>query len=95
MTQVHDIEMQCSELQVDAGKREIERDINLVRESPPDEEDEIDEQPMEEVQMIAEKVKTKQKQKVKTPAQKAPAAKEKKREKLRIPVERGRQRMVE
>ena len=80
---------------MDAGKREIERDVNLVRESPPDEEGEIDEQPMEEVQMIAEKVKTRQKQKVKTPAQKAPAAKEKKREKLRIPVERGRQRMVE
>lgn len=87
--------MRCSQLQVDSGKREIERDINLVRESPPDEEDQIDEQPMKEVQPIAEKVKTKQKQKAKAPAQKAPAAKEKKREKLRIPVERGRQRMVE
>jgi len=35
-------------VQVDANKRELERDINLVRESTPDEEEEdVEEQPME------------------------------------------------
>lgn len=88
--------------QVDAGKRELERDINLVRESTPDkdEDEEPEEEPME-VQPVVEKQKQKQQQKekvkveAKAPAQKAPAQKEKKREKLRIPVERGRQRMAE
>ena len=35
-------------VQVDANKRELERDINLVRESTPDkEEEDVEEQPME------------------------------------------------
>ncbi len=55
---------------------------------------------VQEVQPVVEKQKTKQKAKTKALAQKAvaqkeKAQKEKKREKLRIPVERGKQRMVE
>ncbi|CAK0783532.1 hypothetical protein CVIRNUC_006731 [Coccomyxa viridis] len=102
--------------QVDADKRELERDINLVRETPPDEieeEEPAGEAPME-VQPVVEKAKQKakkqsagkQKAKVKVkakakaaaakvPPQKEQAGKEKKREKLRIPVERPAQRMAQ
>jgi hypothetical protein len=57
--------------QTQQAKGELERDINLVRESPPDVEEQI-EQPVKEVQPPV-----------------------KKREKLKIPVEQGRQRMRE